>query len=66
MSDLMLFSEGQLRRFATYFPLSLRVLRVDDRWILSGIIFALRNRLRWRDSKGILPKQVDHKFHSMD
>jgi transposase len=50
MSDLMLLSEAQMRRIAPYFPLSHGVPRVDDRLIISGIIFVLRNGLRWRDA----------------
>lgn len=50
MSDLMLLSEAQMRRIEPYFPLSHGVPRVDDRLIVSGIIFVLRNGLRWRDA----------------
>jgi len=50
MSDLMLLSEAQMRRIEPYFPLSHGVPRVDDRRIVSGIIFVLRNGLRWRDA----------------
>jgi putative transposase len=50
MSDLMLLSEAQMRRIEPYFPLSHGVPRVDDRLILSGIIFVLRNGFRWRDA----------------
>jgi putative transposase len=50
MSDLMLLSEAQMRRIEPYFPLSHGVPRVDDRLIISGIIFVLRNGLRWRDA----------------
>ncbi|MDL2331895.1 IS5 family transposase [Brucella inopinata] len=50
MSDLLLLSEAQMRRIKPYFPLSHGVPRVDDRLILSGIIFVLRNGLRWRDA----------------
>ena len=50
MSDLLLLSEAQMRRIEPYFPLSHGVPRVDDRLILSGIIFVLRNGLRWRDA----------------
>ena len=32
------------------FPLSHGVPRVDDRRIISGIIFVIRNGLRWRDA----------------
>ena len=50
MSDLPLLSQAQMRRIEPYFPLSHGVPRVDDRLILSGIIFVLRNGLRWRDA----------------
>ncbi|MGN7714958.1 IS5 family transposase [Agrobacterium radiobacter] len=50
MSDLMLLSEAQMRCIEPYFPLSHGVPRVDDRLVLSGIIFVLRNGLRWRDA----------------
>jgi len=50
MCDLMLLAEAQMRRIEPYFPLSHGVPRVDDRLVLSGIIFVLRNGLRWRDA----------------
>ena len=50
MSDLFLLSQTQLRRIEPYFPLSHGVPRVDDRRVLSGIIFVIRNGLRWRDA----------------
>ncbi len=34
----------------TFFPLSHGVPRVDDRRVISGIIFVLKNGLRWRDA----------------
>ena len=49
MSDLILLSEAQMRLIKPYFPLSHGVPRVDDRLIISGIIFVIRNGLRWRD-----------------
>ena len=50
MSDLVLLLEAQMRRIKPYFPLSHGVPRVDDRRIVSGIIFVIRNGLRWRDA----------------
>ena len=50
MSDLLLLSEAQMRRIASCFPLSAGIPRVDDRRILSGILFVIRNGLRWRDA----------------
>ncbi len=39
-----------MRRIEPYFPLSHGIPRVDDRRIVSGIIFVIRNGLRWRDA----------------
>ena len=50
MDDLFLLSETQMRRIAPYFPLSHGVPRVDDRRVVSGIVFVIRNGLRWRDA----------------
>lgn len=50
MSDLILLSEAQMRRIEPYFPLSHGIARVDDRRIVNGIIFVIRNGLRWRDA----------------
>jgi len=50
MSDLLWLSQAQMRRIEPYFPLSHGVPRVDDRKVLSGIVFVIRNGLRWRDA----------------
>jgi transposase len=50
MGDLILLSEAQMRRIGPYFPLSHGMPRVDDRRVISGIIFVIRNGLRWRDA----------------
>ncbi len=42
MSDLIWLSEAQMRRIELYFPLSHGVPRVDDRRIISGIIFVIK------------------------
>ena len=50
MSDLIWLTKAQMHRIEPYFPLSHGVPRVDDRRIISGIIFVIRNGLRWRDA----------------
>ncbi len=50
INDLFLLSEAQIRQIEPYFPLSHGVPRVDDRRILSEIIYIIRNALRWRDA----------------
>lgn len=49
MSDLIWLSKAQMRRIESHFPLSHGVPRVDDRRIVSGIVFVIRNGLHWRD-----------------
>ena len=49
-SDLYMISRKQLKRMEPHFPLSHGVPRVDDRRVISGIIFVIRNGLRWRDA----------------
>ena len=50
MSDLLWLSAAQMRRIEPDFPLSHGIARVDDRRVISGIIFVIRNGLRWRDA----------------
>src|SRR4249920_1425873 len=50
MTDLFLLSRAQMRRIEGYFPLSHGVARVDDRRIVSAIVFVIKNGLRWRDA----------------
>jgi len=50
MDDLFLLSEAQMRRIEPYFPLSHGVPRVDDRRVISAVVFVIRNGLRWRDA----------------
>lgn len=50
MKGLLLLSREQMERIAPFFPLPHGVPRVDDRRVLSGILFVIRNGLRWRDA----------------
>lgn len=64
MSDLFWLSRAQMRRIERYFPLSHGVARVDDRRVISGIIFVIRNGLRWRDAPAAygLHKTIYNRF----
>jgi putative transposase len=64
MSELWLLSEAQMRRIEPYFPLSHGIPRVDDRRVVSGIIYVLRGGLMWRDApKGYGPhKTIYNRF----
>jgi transposase len=50
MSDLFLLSTAQMQRIAPFFPLSHGVPRVDDRRVISGIVYVIRHGLQWKDA----------------
>lgn len=50
MSNLYWLTDEQMFRLQPFFPKSHGRPRVDDRRVLSGIIFVNRNGLRWRDA----------------
>ncbi len=50
MSDLYWLTDEQMARLDPYFPRSHGRPRVDDRRVLSGIIFVNRNGLSRRDA----------------
>lgn len=50
MSNLFWLTEAQIERLQPFFPKSHGKPRVDDRRVLSGIIFINRNGLRWCDA----------------
>ena len=50
MSNLYWLSEEQIARLQPFFPKSHGRPRVDDRRVLSGIVFINRNGLRWCDA----------------
>jgi putative transposase len=64
MSDLIWLTEAEMVKIEPYFPLSHGVPRVNDRRIISGIIFVIRNGLRWRDAPTEYgpPKTIYNRF----
>ena len=50
MSNLFWLTDAQIARLRPFFPKSHGRPRVDDRRVLSGIIFINRNGLRWCDA----------------
>src|SRR5262250_2824215 len=50
MSDLVLLSRAQMRRIDAFFPRSRGLPRVDDRRVISGIIYVIRHGLQWKDA----------------
>ena len=64
MRDLIWLSEAQMLRISPHFPLSHGIPRVDDRRVLSGIIFVIRNGLRRCDAPKDYgpPKTIYNRF----
>ena len=56
MSDLYWLTDEQVAKLSPFFPKSHGKPRVDDKRVLSGIIFFNRNGLRWRDA----PRNTGH------
>jgi transposase len=50
MADVFLLSPALMNLIKPFFPLSHGIPRVDDRRVASGIVFIIRNGLRWRDA----------------
>jgi transposase len=50
MSDLFLLSLVQMRRIEPFFPRSRGLPRTDDRRVISGIVYVIRNGLMWKDA----------------
>lgn len=59
MSDLFLLSEKQMSRISPFFPLAHGIPRVDDRRVVSGIVYVIRHGLQWKDApKGYGPHKT--------
>ncbi len=50
MTGLFLLSETQMARIAPHFPLPHGVPRVDDRRVVSGIVYVIKHGLQWKDA----------------
>jgi transposase len=50
MSGMFLLSEKQMSRISPLFPLAHGIPRVDDRRVISGIVYVIRYGLQWKDA----------------
>ena len=50
MADLFLLSPAQMGKIEPFFPKSHGIARVDDRRVISGIIYVLKHGLQWKDA----------------
>jgi len=53
MPDQFWLTKAQVKRIQPFFPQTRGMPRVDDRRVVSGIIQAIRNGLRWRDAHAV-------------
>ena len=59
MPELLLLSRAQMRRISPFFPRPRGLPRVDDRRVISGIVYVIRNGLQWKDApKGYGPHKT--------
>lgn len=59
MGDLFLLSAHQMARLAPHFPLAHGVPRVDDRRVVSGIVYVIKHGLQRKDApKGYGPHKT--------
>jgi putative transposase len=50
MPELLLLSRAQMRRISPFFPRPRGLPRVDDRRVISGIVYVIRKGLQWKDA----------------
>src|ERR671916_1711521 len=64
MGDLFLLRERRMALIAPHFPLAHGVPRVDDRRVVSGIIYVIRHGLQWTDAPPAYgpPKTLYNRF----
>lgn len=64
MSEYFWLTEAQMDRLRPFFPRSRGKPRVDDRRVLSGIIYVKKNGLQWKDAPGVYgpPKTLYNRF----
>ena len=56
MKKLFYLSHEQIARIKCYFPRSHGIPRVDDRRVVSGIIYVIKHGLQWKDA----PREYGH------
>jgi putative transposase len=64
MSEHPFLSQAQMRRLIPLFPRSRGLRRVDDRRVISGIIYVIRHGLQWKDAPSVYgpPKTLYNRF----
>ena len=67
MSGHFWLSDAQMERLRPFFPKSRGKPRVDDRRVLSGIIYVQKNGLQWKDAPAVYgpPKTLYNRFRAL-
>ena len=64
MPALPMLSAADMRRIEPFFPTSRGLRRVDDRRVISGIIYVIRYGLQWKDApRGYGPHKTLYNRH---
>ncbi len=50
MRTLFYLSESQMERISPFFPRSHGIPRVDDRRVVSGVLYIIKHELQWKDA----------------
>jgi putative transposase len=58
MSRVPLLTEAQMRRIEPFFPISRELRRVDDRRVIRGIVYVIRNGLQKDAPRGYGPHKT--------
>lgn len=53
MSEVFMLTRSQVNKIKPYFPNPHGVKRVDDRRVISGIIYVIRYGLQWKDAPNV-------------
>ncbi len=61
MADLFLLSRSQMHRIEPFFPRSRWLPRVDNRWVISGMVYVMRHGLQRKDAPAGLRRYGPHK-----
>ena len=64
MPKLFLLSRAQMRRIKPFFPKPRGLPRVDDRRVISGIVYVIRNGLQWKDAPRAYGPRGSHGYAS--
>ncbi len=66
MSELFLLRARQMARISPFFPLAHGVPRVDDRRVVSGIVYVIKHGLQWTSPKATVHTRRLQSLHPLE